>query len=115
MIRVHDARFGIFRAGLAIIQFNLLALRDGFGQRVENFQIQNRLGARAEGNGLLDVGEVERNGVGQRLLHFFDGARAAVFQNSCRDIAASAFSATTSAKSSPSVICIVGNELTSPL
>ena len=52
----------------------MLALRGGLGQGVENFQIQNRLGAGAEGNGLLRVGEVERNGVGQRLLHFLEGA-----------------------------------------
>ena len=62
------------------MQFQLLPLRDGLGQRVENFQIQNRLGAGAEGNGLLDVGEVERNGVGQRLLHFSDGAKQRFFE-----------------------------------
>ena len=75
MIRVNDARFGFRLAGLAIGQFQLLPSRGGLGERVKNFQIQNRFGARAEGNRLLDVGEVERNGVGQRLLHFFDRAQ----------------------------------------
>ena len=35
---------------------------------------QNRLGARAKGNGLLQIRQVQRNGVGQRLLHFSNGA-----------------------------------------
>src|ERR1035437_2715929 len=74
MIRVHDA-FLRRLTGLAVMQFKLLPLRDGLGERVENFQIENRLGARAEGNRLLNVGEVERNVVGQRLLHFFDRAQ----------------------------------------
>jgi len=63
MIRIHNARLRLCLAGLAILQFKLLALRHGFGEHIESLQIQNRLGARAEGNGLLDVGEIERNGV----------------------------------------------------
>jgi len=75
MIRVNNARFGLGLAGLAICEFNLFTARGGFGQRVKDFKVKNLLGARAEGNGLLNVSEIERNGVGQRLFHFLDGAQ----------------------------------------
>ena len=74
MIGVHHAQFGLAAAGLAIGQLQLAALRGGFGQGVEVLQVQDRLGAGAEGNGLLPVGQVERNGVGQGRGHFFEGA-----------------------------------------
>ena len=41
-------------------------LRGGFGERVEDFQVDHRLGARVEGDGLLPVREVQRDGVGQQ-------------------------------------------------
>ena len=44
------------------------------GQGVENLQVQDRLGPRAEGDGLLPVGDVERDGVGQGGGHFLEGA-----------------------------------------
>src|SRR5207247_7840735 len=45
-----------------------------FGERVEDFQVEDRLSASAERNSLVNVAEAERDGVGQGLLHFFEGA-----------------------------------------
>ena len=75
MIGVHDAKFGLAPARLSIGQFQLAALRGGLGQGVEIFQVQDRLGAGAEGDGLLPVGQVEGNGVGEGGGHFSEGAQ----------------------------------------
>src|SRR5579862_6364081 len=75
MIRVHEAFFRLALTGFAVGQLELLASGGSPGEDIEYFEIQNRLGARAEGNRLLNVGEIERNRVGQRLLHFSDGAQ----------------------------------------
>ena len=75
VIGIDDALLGLLLAGLAIGQLQLLARGGGLGQRVEDLQVQDRLGAGAEGDGLLDVGQAERNGVGQGLLHLPEGAQ----------------------------------------
>ena len=85
MIRVHHAAVRGRLARLAIGDFKLAARGGGLGERVEDPEVQHRLGGGAEGDGLLDVGKVEGNGVRQRLLHLADGgeqrlleARAAI-------------------------------------
>src|SRR5437870_64477 len=65
MIGVDDALLGLFVSRLAIGQFELTARGGGFGERVEDFQVQDRLGASAERNGLVNVAEAKRDGVGQ--------------------------------------------------
>ena len=72
---VDDARFRFLSARLAISQKQLPMSRGGFGQGVENFHVQNRLGAGAKGDGLLPVSEVQGHGVGQRRGHFLERAQ----------------------------------------
>ena len=74
MIGVHHALFGLAAAGLAVGQFELAALGGGLGQRVKDFQVKDRFGAGAEGDGLLPVGQVQRDRVGQGGGHFLEGA-----------------------------------------
>ena len=62
------------------MQFQLLPLSDGLGKRIKNFQVENRFGARAEGDRLFNVGKVQRNGVGERLFHFANGAQERLFE-----------------------------------
>ena len=75
VIWVDDARFRFLSARLAISQKQLPMSRGGFGQGVENFHVQNRLGAGAKGDGLLPVSEVQGHGVWERRGHFLERAQ----------------------------------------
>src|SRR2546430_7708588 len=59
MIWVDDALFGLFLAGFAVGQFQLLSRGGSFGQCIKNLQVDDRLGARPERDGLLDISQIE--------------------------------------------------------
>src|ERR1700720_2140629 len=59
VVGIDAALLGLRLARFAIGQFELMAGGRGFGQRIEHFEIQYRLGPRAKRNALLDAGKAE--------------------------------------------------------
>src|SRR5436190_854803 len=80
VVRIDDAQFGLARTRLAIRQLDLPPMRRGFGQRVKDFQVEDRLSPGAERNGLLHLRQVEGDGVWQRLFHFSDRTEQRLFE-----------------------------------
>jgi hypothetical protein len=64
LIRIDDAPFGLFVSVFPISQLDLLVLDSGLRESIEDFQVQDRLGAGAKGDGLSPIGQVQRDGVG---------------------------------------------------
>ena len=61
-------------AWFSILDLDLLMTGHRFGERIEDFEVQNRLGAVPKRDGLLPVGLVQRNRVGQCRRHFLKSA-----------------------------------------
>lgn len=80
MIGIDDAGLKFAPARLSIGQLQLPAPSGGFGEDVEDFEVENRLGSGAKGDGLFPVGGVEGDGVGQGRRHFFEGAGQRFFK-----------------------------------
>ena len=80
MIRVNGALFGLLLTGFAIGYFELLSGGGCFCQCIENLQIQNRPCPRAKRNRALNFGQVQRDYVGQRLLHLSNRAEQRLFE-----------------------------------
>lgn len=77
---VDDALFGRAGTGFAVGEAELAAVLDGVGEGFEEGDVDDGFGAGSEADGVVPLGEVEGDGVGEGAFEFLEGGDEAVFE-----------------------------------